>query len=263
MNFNDKFKNAVRDNFNRSTKDYETLEEEYGFFDTLTRQLVEAIGLSSQEKESISAILDVGSGTGSSTACLKEIFPQAIVVGLDLSEEMVATAKKNYPSLDFVCGDGESIDKHFPPESFDLIIYPASLFLMPNQEKTLMAAEKLLRKGGLAAASILVGLKEEAGRQMKNMPEFRGIIKSENTVALFTSIFNAVSVETLTIPLDLGLLSAIYRIEALSAGAFRGKTPDERSQELKKLMKEIQNGNNMMIQEWILIGGHKLDGRNP
>lgn len=263
MDFNDKFKNAVRDNFNRSTKDYETLEGEYVFFHALTRSLVRAIGLTHQEKESISAILDIGSGTGSSTACLKEIFPHANVVGVDLSEKMVELAQKNYPELDFICGDGESIDSYFSPESFDFIIYPASLFLIPNQEKALIAADRLLKKGGFVAASILIGLREEEGRSMKSLPEFRGILKSESTVALFTSAFNEVRVDALTIPLDIDLLSAIYRIEALSAGAFRGKNQEERNQELQKLIGEALNESHKLGQDWILLTGHKLDGRNP
>lgn len=257
MDFNDKFKKAVRENFNRSTRDYLLLEEEYGFFDSLTTSLVSAIGFSDQAKENITAILDVGCGTGSSTRRLKELFPRASVVGLDLSEKMVAVAEKNHPDLDFICGDGENIDIYFPPNLFDLILYPASLFLMPDQAKTLAAAEKLLKENGVVSASILLGLKDKTNREVKNLPAFRGILKNGNVEDAFEALFERVESKAVSIELDQPLLAAIYRIEALSAGAFQGKTQEERSRELKHLLDEASRDNLMLVQEWRFVLGHK------
>ncbi len=262
MDFNDKFKKAVRENFNRSTRDYLLLEEEYGFFDSLTASLISAVGLSDQRKESITSILDIGCGTGSSTRRLNELFPGAYVVGLDLSEKMVAAAEKNHPDLDFICGDGENIDSYFPPNLFNLIIYPASLFLMPDQAKTLAAAEKLLKENGIVAASILLGLKEKTNREVENLPIFRGILKNVSVEDIFEALFDGVESKAVTIELDQHLLSAIYRIEALSAGAFQGKTKEERNQELKRLLAEVERENLTLMQEWRFIFGHKRKTSN-
>ena len=52
--------------------------------------LAEKIGLANPE-----TILDIGCGPGNSTAVLRKKYPNAKILGIDVSENMIETAKKN------------------------------------------------------------------------------------------------------------------------------------------------------------------------
>lgn len=52
--------------------------------------------------DAVGAILDYGCGVGLGVAALRDVFPQARVVGCDLSEDSLAVARKNQPGNEFV-----------------------------------------------------------------------------------------------------------------------------------------------------------------
>lgn len=68
-------------------------------------------------------ILDLGCGTGSTTLMLKQAFPQAEVVGLDLSPYMLfmADRKAQQANLDIQFLHGNAEHTNFPDASFDLV----------------------------------------------------------------------------------------------------------------------------------------------
>jgi ubiquinone/menaquinone biosynthesis C-methylase UbiE len=68
-------------------------------------------------------ILDLGCGTGSTTLMLKQAFPQAEVIGLDLSPYMLVRAedKAKTAQLDIHWQHGDAEKTGFPDASFDLI----------------------------------------------------------------------------------------------------------------------------------------------
>lgn len=68
-------------------------------------------------------ILDLGCGTGSLTLALKEQFPQAEVIGLDLSPQMLTMAdyKAKQRGLKVVWSQGLAEKTLFPSQAFDLI----------------------------------------------------------------------------------------------------------------------------------------------
>jgi ubiquinone/menaquinone biosynthesis C-methylase UbiE len=68
-------------------------------------------------------ILDLGCGTGSTTLMLKQAFPQAQVIGLDLSPYMLVRAedKTKTASLDIQWRHGDAEKTGFPDASFDLV----------------------------------------------------------------------------------------------------------------------------------------------
>jgi ubiquinone/menaquinone biosynthesis C-methylase UbiE len=68
-------------------------------------------------------ILDLGCGTGSTTIMLKQAFPQADVIGLDLSPYMLVRAedKAKTVGLDITWRHGDAEKTSFPDASFDLI----------------------------------------------------------------------------------------------------------------------------------------------
>ncbi|MFH7023945.1 MAG: class I SAM-dependent methyltransferase [Heteroscytonema crispum UTEX LB 1556] len=68
-------------------------------------------------------ILDLGCGTGSTTLMLKRAFPQAEVIGLDLSPYMLVRAehKATNAGLDIHWRHGNAEKTGFPDNSFDLV----------------------------------------------------------------------------------------------------------------------------------------------
>lgn len=68
-------------------------------------------------------ILDLGCGTGSTTLMLKQAFPQAEVIGFDLSPYMLVRAKDkaNKAGLDMKWRHGNAEKTGFPDASFDLV----------------------------------------------------------------------------------------------------------------------------------------------
>lgn len=68
-------------------------------------------------------ILDLGCGTGSTTLLLKQAFPQAEVIGLDMSPYMlvVASHKARTAQLDIQFRHGKAEQTGFPDASFDLV----------------------------------------------------------------------------------------------------------------------------------------------
>lgn len=68
-------------------------------------------------------ILDLGCGTGSTTVMLKQAFPQAEVIGLDLSPYMLAVAnyKAKTAGLEIQWCHGKAEETGFADESFDFV----------------------------------------------------------------------------------------------------------------------------------------------
>lgn len=86
--------------------------------ETLVRQaLIDAIQVKPRR------ILDLGCGTGSTTLMLKQAFPEAGVIGLDLSPYMLVRAshKAQSAGLEIFWRHGNAENTRFPDASFDLV----------------------------------------------------------------------------------------------------------------------------------------------
>jgi ubiquinone/menaquinone biosynthesis C-methylase UbiE len=65
--------------------------------------------------------LDVGTGTGAGVRVLRNRFPDAEVVGVDLAPAMLAEARRLVPEVSFVEGDASALP--FDDGSFDLVTH--------------------------------------------------------------------------------------------------------------------------------------------
>lgn len=97
-------------------------------------------------------ILDVGCGTGMSTASLLARWGNAEIIGVDLSAQMLEKAKLTLPTVLFEQRDcRESLDDM---GNFDLVFSNAFLQWLPNQEAFIHNSFEMLNEKGVFAAQI-------------------------------------------------------------------------------------------------------------
>lgn len=116
--------------------------------------LIARIGLNAPLK-----ILDVGCGPGNSTAALKQRFPDAFVLGIDSSPEMIRAAKAHYTDMEFALCDAASELPQLDRD-FDVVFSNACIQWVPNHEKLLSDLATLLRPGGILAVQTPMNYKE-------------------------------------------------------------------------------------------------------
>lgn len=98
-------------------------------------------------------ILDIGCGPGNSTAALKRAFPNAQILGVDSSEDMLSKARASHPNLRFqkcLVPDGLA-ELH---EQYDLVFSNACIHWIPGQEKLLHSIFAKLKPGATLAIQI-------------------------------------------------------------------------------------------------------------
>jgi ubiquinone/menaquinone biosynthesis C-methylase UbiE len=108
--------------------------------------------LSEIQLPSAAIVLDVGCGTGAVTRVLAQMRGVREVVGVDPSPIFVERARelgKGHPELSFRTGDGRAVP--FADASFDLVVFHATLCHLPDPEKALQEAWRVLRAGGWLA----------------------------------------------------------------------------------------------------------------
>jgi SAM-dependent methyltransferase len=95
------------------------------------------------------SVLDIGCGTGGNLPFLKTY--GASVIGLDMSEEAIALARKKFPEADFRKGDVNDLCCLFPAESFDLITDFNVLYhtWVKSDLQSMRDIHRLLRPGGV------------------------------------------------------------------------------------------------------------------
>lgn len=104
-------------------------------------------------------VLDIGCGTGELLFALAGLFPEARLVGVDISEDNIRQASERLAGsglgdrLEFVCGDY----LRFAGTGFDLICSVSTLHLIPAATETLFAKiAGELRPGGAVLATLPV-----------------------------------------------------------------------------------------------------------
>ena len=112
------------------------------------RELMAQLALRGDEK-----ILDVGCGDGKITAELARAVPHGFVTGVDASAEMIAFARKTFPSattgnLEFQIADAREIGGSAATGTFDLVFSNAALHWVDDHEKFLRGAAAVLQTGG-------------------------------------------------------------------------------------------------------------------
>jgi trans-aconitate 2-methyltransferase len=109
---------------------------------------------------------DIGCGPGNSTELLRQRFPDAAVIGIDSSAEMIEAARKRLPGVSFEVDDIMTWRGTGP---FDIILANAVLQWVPNHASVLPALIARLGPGGSLAVQMPDNLDEPAHRMMREV----------------------------------------------------------------------------------------------
>ncbi|MEO0944681.1 MAG: class I SAM-dependent methyltransferase [Pseudomonadota bacterium] len=96
-------------------------------------------------------VLEIACGTGRNLAKIERIYPEARLFGLDISEQMLATARKKLgASVPLARADACKIDAErlFGLSKFDHVVLSYSLSMIPDWRGALGEAHNLLAHGG-------------------------------------------------------------------------------------------------------------------
>lgn len=109
---------------------------------------------------------DIGCGPGNSTELLRDRFPQAAIVGIDTSADMIEAARKRLPAVRFEIGDIATWQDSGP---FDVILSNAALHWVPDHATVLPALCARLREGGCLAVQMPDNLAEPVHSLMRDI----------------------------------------------------------------------------------------------
>ncbi len=109
---------------------------------------------------------DIGCGPGNSTEVLRERYPDAEIVGVDSSADMIEAARKRLPGVGFVIAD---IATAWGDAGFDVVLANALIQWIPGHETLLPALIAKLKPGGSLAVQIPDNLDEPSHRLMREV----------------------------------------------------------------------------------------------
>jgi trans-aconitate 2-methyltransferase len=118
------------------------------------RDLIARIALAHPQR-----VIDLGCGPGNSTELLVARYPQAEVIGLDSSPDMLAQARERLPECAFIQAD---LASWTPPERTDLLFANASFQWLPDHQAVLRRMLQALGPGGVLAVQMPDNLDEPA-----------------------------------------------------------------------------------------------------
>ena len=109
--------------------------------------------------ESAKRVVDLGCGPGNSTELLVKRFPEADVIGIDSSPDMVQQARERLPRCRFIEGD---ISTWMPEQATDLLFGNAVFQWVAEHPKVLARLLQSLPSGGVLAVQMPDNTKEPA-----------------------------------------------------------------------------------------------------
>jgi trans-aconitate 2-methyltransferase len=131
------------------------------FADARTRPAAELLARVPEPERPIARAVDLGCGPGNSTELLVARWPQAQVVGVDSSAQMLARARTTLPAVAWVQAD---VSDYTPSEPPDVIFANAVLQWLPDHGTLVPRLFDLLAPGGALAIQIPYNFDEQIGR---------------------------------------------------------------------------------------------------
>jgi len=241
-----KIKQVVAGNFDKSFDRYQVFEEKHHFFADLTLRLAKACALNKG-----SHILDVGCGNGASAEVLSREL-ECRVVGLDLSPKMIANGRQRIkdPRIRLEVGDAVNPQAILSQveDNFDAALYNASIFIIPDAEKSLKAVAACLKPGAAIGFSFYPQILAENGSDLFMLafdrcdlprPKAQVITSYEKAMKGLQACCNEISESTWERPFSLDFLNDFFSIPAQSASLFPRLQYEERCQLIPKLFASL------------------------
>lgn len=132
------------------------------------------------EIKSGEVVVDLGSGGGIDCfLAAKQVGERGLVIGIDMTEEMIAKARDNarrggYANVEFRQGDIE----HLPIEasSVDLVISNCVINLTPDKDRVFREIYRVLKPGGRLCVSDVVSKGEIPAQERDDMEKWAGCV---------------------------------------------------------------------------------------
>jgi len=266
--FKTRVKRNVADNFDCSYRMYQAFEDRHRFFYTLTLKLAENIQLRSN-----SVVLDVGCGTGISARALNERFA-CRVLGVDLSEKMVAAgcSLSSCPDIRLEVGDGECLSELSNGQLFDYVLYNASIFIMPDADKTFQEAYACLETGGKIAYSFYPELEGPGGEDLlavafdrlgEAMPRYKVVTDYDHAGSALENVCGNITHYRWERSLDVEFIRDFFSIPAQSASLFPGLDYENRVEKVNALLATLGSERDSGKIVWRMAAGMKAKEHPP
>ncbi len=134
-------------------------ERDRPFFDLLTRV----------QKPNARTVADLGCGTGSLTAMLAQKFPNATIIGVDSSAQMLEkSAGFQNPKLEFVLADLSSWQ---PKKPLDVIVSNAALQWLEDHETLIPNLAALLEPDGILAVQMPINFEQPSHTILRDLTD--------------------------------------------------------------------------------------------
>jgi trans-aconitate 2-methyltransferase len=112
-------------------------------------------------------VVDLGCGPGNSTALLSERWPDAHLVGVDSSEEMLRRARQDLPNVEWLQADAA---RFVASEPLDVLFANALLQWLPGHGALVPALFDQLAPGGVLAIQVPRNFDQPSHRLMRETP---------------------------------------------------------------------------------------------
>lgn len=139
----DKSPQTIHTMFNMLAKNYDKINDIMSFG---THNYAKAKSLSNLKINPHDRVLDLCCGTGDLARIMKEIQPDACIIGADFSERMLEIAKDKNPNIKFMQLDATNLP--FEDNSFDIVTMGFGLRNIQNAEKAVEEIYRVLKPSG-------------------------------------------------------------------------------------------------------------------